>query len=134
MSNCMRRAAILCGIPFCLLLDVPQRGWSAGPEKELIISGKEIPQGSIQAGAGGWWSVNGALNESVASPQPSLFLVGDKDWNTYSASVGVQIPKPGSNSEAGLALQVRDSSNYVVFSLLNRSGGPFAVLRIVNKE
>lgn len=79
---------------------------------------------------GGDWRVRDGRLEQAGYGGPSLLVMGDPDWNNYTARVRVRFPAPAKGSEAGLALHVRGPGDYVVFSLKNKKGGLYAVLRI----
>ena len=64
----------------------------------------------------------------------TLLLRGERDWNDYTVSVRVRIPRVAQQAEAGLLLHFTDMDNYLVYSLKNKKGGPFAVLRIARKK
>jgi rhamnogalacturonyl hydrolase YesR len=63
-------------------------------------------------------------------------LFGNGSWNRYSVSARVRLlPEPGSKSpEAGLLLHYLDPDHYIAYSLQQKKGGLYAVLRIANKS
>jgi len=81
---------------------------------------------------GGDWKVQDGRLQQTRHGGPSLLLMGQDDWNDYSARVRVRFPAPIKDTEAGLALHVTGPADYVVFSLKNKKGGLYAVLRLEN--
>ena len=98
----------------------------------LLQSGLDtsLPEGAEPMG--GDWQVREGHLEQARYGGPFLLLMGQPDWNDYTARVRVRFPAPSKGTEAGLALHVRDAGHYVVFSLKNKKGGLYAVLRIEN--
>jgi hypothetical protein len=92
----------------------------------------DITAASDQTGS--WSMADGVIVQSAPGAGPHLLLVGEPDWNNYTIRAMVQFKDPAIGAEAGLVLQARDTSNYIAFSLIQRRGGPFAVLRIENTE
>lgn len=115
----------------CLLLALPGRVLSQFPPKIFLQADfeKALPEKS-ESLSGEWQAVDGRLRQSKASGAALLLLATPDPKSPYTAKVRVRIPEARTGSEAGLALQVRDARNLVVFSLQQRKGGPYAVLRI----
>ena len=79
---------------------------------------------------GEWRTSEGTVKQDI-SDGTALLLAGRPDWNDYTARVRVRLPSDAPiRSEAGLVLQCRDEKNYIVFSLRQKEGGVFGVLRI----
>lgn len=83
---------------------------------------------------GGQWKIQNERLVQEKFGARSLLLLGSPDWNDYSACVRVRFPAPAKGTEAGFALQVRDPGNCVIFSLKNKKGGLYAVLRIESSD
>jgi hypothetical protein len=109
---------------------LPSAG-GAIPADGFELRGK-IP--SDAPAGGSWWIADEILSQADAAARPRLLLLGDANWNDYVVRTSVRLKSPAVGAEAGLVLQARDSNNYLVFSLIARRSGPFAVLRIETSE
>lgn len=121
---------------FCVLLSlgpcsVPMIAQAARPAGPVWLQNdlKSALPGGAQPQGGKWQVREGHLEQS-AYGGPALLVMGEPDWNDYTARVRVRFAAPAKGTEAGLALHVRGPGDYVVFSLKNKKGGLFAVLRI----
>ena len=82
---------------------------------------------------GEWWAANGHVIQKQ-DKGTALLLAGNRNWNNYTVSVRVRLPKVLSEAEAGLLIHFEDTDDYLVFSVKERKGGPQAILRIVHKK
>lgn len=88
-----------------------------------------IPPGFTQV-AGLWVGGNGRVEQRPTGAS-SLIVGGEPSLNDYTAQVRLRFTSvPEIGSEAGLVLQFRDSKNFIIFSLKEKKGGPYSVLRI----
>ena len=102
----------------------------AAPVKDLHVT-SELPSQAERIG--GQWDISrDVITQSKISNQPSFLVFGETDWNDYSVQAKVKFADSTSGSEAGLVFQLRSGSSYLVFSLIQRKGGPFALLRYEN--
>jgi hypothetical protein len=77
----------------------------------------------------GTWKTSDGLFQQLEPKDTSLLLLKHIPWNQpYTAKVGVCLSAADGKREAGLALHYRDRMNFVVFSLAQKKGGPYAVL------
>ena len=98
--------------------------------QELQAGSELLPQAEK---IGGQWDIDHkVIVQRKISNKPSFLVFGETDWNDYSVRAKVKFTNPTSGSEAGLVFQMRDASSYLVFSLIDRKGGPFVVLRYEN--
>jgi hypothetical protein len=115
-----------------LMLGLLPRAWAGVPPPAGFGLAGEIPAGAERVGT--WSAANARISQASATDAAQLLLVGDPDWDDYTVRVKFRCKDVAIGSEAGLAFRARDTLNYLVFSLVNRKSGPFAVLRIENSE
>ncbi|HXN21461.1 MAG TPA: hypothetical protein VOA41_01805 [Candidatus Dormibacteraeota bacterium] len=89
---------------------------------------KELPADFQQLG--GLWRAGGGTLRATPSGGVSLLAFGEPDLTDYSASVHFRtVGAPDLDSEGGLALNLKDGRDYIVFALRQKKSGPYLVLR-----
>src|SRR5688572_19136752 len=115
-----------------LTLGLLRPAWGGLPPGGFRL-GSDIPETAEQVGP--WSAAEGVIScPTVGDNGRGLLLVGDASGNDYTIRAKVRMREPVRGAEAGFALQARDATNYVVFSIASRRSAPYAVLRIENSE
>ena len=106
------------------------------PLQAAGATGPDLNLSQLNRQAMGEWSQAQKTIRQQDPKEMACVLFGNSDWNRYSVSARVRLlPEPGSaSSEAGLLLHYLDPDHYIAYSLQQKTGGMYAVLRIANKS
>lgn len=99
------------------------------PDTDTALPGEEGLLEGVKAVGGRWEVINDGFRQTQAEGA-GLLLVHHPNWNeSYTAKVNVCLSHSEGVPEAGLVLHYRDPKNFLVFSLAQRRGGIYAILR-----
>lgn len=113
--------------------------WPSGSRAKSVF-GETLIKANFKKDLAGFESVGGSWKTEAGKLVQSetkgtaLLLAGKPDWNNYSATARIRLRERAVEAEAGLVLQFRNPNSYLVFSVKEKKGGPYAVLRIVSEQ
>ena len=94
------------------------------------------PLSQFRRQAMGEWSARGNAIVQSDSKEVATLLTGSADNKRFAVSVRVRLSPESATQvgEAGLLMRFRDPDHYLAYSLKQKQGGLFAVLRVANKK
>src|SRR5262245_9937163 len=111
---------------------INDRAWLGLPCLLLSLSFASAAEFPSEHISGEWKPAGDQITQS--SKDQAVLLAADPALAGYTVRVKVRLSDPQLKAEAGLAIHYRDSENVIVYSIQEKKGGPFVVLRICAKS
>jgi len=93
-----------------------------------LAAAAELPRERV---GGEWKSAEDQITQS--SKEQAVLLAADPGLAGYTVRVKVRLSHPQLHAEGGLAIHYRDADDFIVYSIQEKKGGAFVVLRICAK-